>query len=67
MTVLMTAPQVVGPHAFQNTACAGVFARVWPSRSICRRDIRRIRRLGFGHQFGDFGFQLRLDLTRVLV
>ena len=30
-------------------------------------NIRRIRRLGFGHQIGHFGLQLRFDLARVFI
>jgi len=31
------------------------------------RDVRRIRRLGLGHQIGNFGLQLCLDLARVFI
>ena len=30
-------------------------------------NVGRVRRLGFGHQIGDFGLQLRLDLARMLI
>jgi len=30
-------------------------------------NVRRVRRLGFGHQLGDFRLQLRLDLARVFI
>jgi len=29
--------------------------------------VRHVRRLGLGHQIGDFGFQLRLDLARMFI
>jgi hypothetical protein len=32
-----------------------------------RHAIGKVRRLGFGQQIGDFGFQLLLDLTRMLI
>ena len=35
--------------------------------STCHRDVRRVRRLGFGHQPGDLRLQLRLDLARVFI
>ena len=31
------------------------------------RDVRRVSRFGFGHQIGDLGFQLRLDLAGVFI
>ena len=31
------------------------------------RNVRRVRRLGFGHEIGDFGLQLRLDLARMFI
>lgn len=30
-------------------------------------DVRRVRRLGFGHETGDFGLQLRLDLACMFI
>jgi hypothetical protein len=30
-------------------------------------NVRRVRRLGFGHEIGDFGLQLRLDLARMFI
>ena len=31
------------------------------------RNVRFIRSFGFGHEFGDFGLQLRLDLARMFI
>ena len=31
------------------------------------RNVRLIRSLGFGHEFSDFGLQLRLDLARMFI
>ena len=63
---------LLGPRLDRRARCGNLAQTLLPPRQLVGnrhpvRKIRRVRRLGFGHQIGDFGLQLRLDLAGVLI